>query len=224
MARYVIGIIDEDDVDVDNIKRSIIINKPEDVIEDNIAFLVYPLDGSAERIPEKLEKQIIEDIIDESVSALIIDYKIVVSSTSIEGTEIFKKIVEQVPLFPVIILSNLPNDCYEKTFVDADKVYAKRYFFKIEEQYSKEKTLNIFRNMDHYTEQRAKLSTQLNEQLIELQKNDYNEELLKQIATTEDKLDKLAPQGKSTIEKKLNFSDLKDAVKLLAKANELLGE
>ena len=46
------------------------------------------------------------------------------------------------------MLSNVPNECYEKEFIDADKVYSKKEFFKLEQDYSIEKVRNIFRNID----------------------------------------------------------------------------
>ena len=104
---------------------------------------------------------VINDIVNDKIQVLIVDYKIIVSTALVEGTEIFRRISETVPKFPIIILNNVPEDCYKKEFVDADKVYSKGRFFKLEENYSKEKTLNIFRNMDNYTAQRAKLSTKL---------------------------------------------------------------
>lgn len=223
MNKYIIGIIDEDQQDIEYIERTILINKPDNIADDHIVFQEYSLDQNVACLHNKIVNSVISDIIDNRINAIVVDYKIIVSSSFVEGTEIFKRISETVPKFPLIILSNVPDDCYKKEFVDADKVYSKREFFKIEETYSKEKTLNIFRNMDNYIGQRAKLSTQLNEHLSKLENDGYSEETLKAIILTENLLDDFCPQQQSTIEKSLNVSELKNAVDLLEKAKGLIG-
>jgi hypothetical protein len=121
------------------------------------------------------------------------------------------------------MLSNMPDDCYSKEFVDADKVYSKRAFFKIKDSYSIEKVKNIFRNMDNYISQRSKLSARLTEQLARLEKDGYSSETLQAIIETESLLDSFCPQEQSTIEKSLDLTDLRSAVDLLEKAKDLIG-
>ncbi len=223
MNKYIIGIIDEDNEDIDYIKRTIFINKPENVSDAQVDFIEYTLDAASDSLTDEIVNSAIEDIIEANIQALIVDYKIIVSSTLLEGTEIFKRITNIVSKFPIIILSNVPGDCYSKEFVDADKVYSKTNFFKVEEDYSKEKTLNIFRNMDNYVSQRAKLSTQLSTQLSALTNDEYSEENLKAIVETEALLDAFYPQNQSSVEKALDVSDLKGAVELLEQVKGLLG-
>ncbi|MCI8521493.1 MAG: hypothetical protein HFE50_08375 [Clostridia bacterium] len=222
MNNYAIGIIDEDDADIQYIERTILINKPENIKDSQVEFATYYLKECKEDFCSKIVLDAIEDIINEKIQLLIIDYKIMVNSDKLEGTEIFKKITEMVPKFPVVILSNLPQSCYEKEFVDADKVYSKKEFFKIDKEYSKQKTFNLFKNMDNYISQRAKISVQLSEQLEKLKGDDYSEVNLKELMKTEDMLDKFYPQQKSTAERLLDISDLRDAVNSLEKANKLL--
>lgn len=222
MNNYVIGIIDEDTVDIQYIERTVLINKPEEIQDFQVKFATYCLDGYREDFYEKIVLDAIEDIINEKIQMLIIDYKIIVSSNNLEGTEIFKRINEMVPKFPVVILSNLPQSCYEKEFIDADKIYSKKDFFKIDKEYSKQKTFNLFKNMDNYISQRAKISVQLSEQLEKLKGDDYSEDNLRELMKTEDMLDKFYPQQKSTAERLLDISDLRDAVNSLEKANKLL--
>ena len=62
------------------------------------------------------------------LSSLIVDYKIIVKTYKIKGTEIFKKIKEEVPKFPVIILTEVVEESTEPDFVDADKVYKEKRF------------------------------------------------------------------------------------------------
>lgn len=223
MNKYVIGIVDESQHDIEYIERTIIINKPEKIHDTDISFEEYKLEYDVKDLSNKIVASIINDIINDRIHAVIVDYKIIVSSTFVEGTEIFKKISETVPKFPLIILSNVTKDCYEKEFVDADKIYSKREFFKIQESYSQEKTLNIFRNMDNYIAQRTKLSVKLQEYLMKLENNGYSEEVLKSIVETETLLDAFCPQEQTMVEKSLDISDLKSAVDLLEKAKGLIG-
>ena len=103
-------------------------------------------------------------------------------------------------------------------------MYAKRTFFKIEESYSKEKTLNIFRNIENYKKQCASLTATLTEQLLKLKNQGYSPEVYQQIITLEKTLNDYLPQDQTTVEKDMNMSELRDAVDLLQEANRLLGE
>ena len=189
MYDYKIGIIDEDIADIEFIERTILINKPEHINDDQVNFWRYSLPNEEADVYDSVVKSVLSKIINDEIQALIVDYKIIISATTLEGTEIFKKLSEIVPKFPLVMLSNMPEDCYGKEFVDADKIYSKRNFFKIEEDYSIEKVLNIFRNIDNYMSQRAKLSTQLFEQLQQLGTNGYSQETLQAIIETENLLD-----------------------------------
>lgn len=224
MYDYKIGIIDEDIADIEFIERTILINKPEHINDDQVDFWRYSLPNEETDVYDSVVKLVLSKIINDEIQALIVDYKIIISATTLEGTEIFKKLSEIVPKFPLVMLSNMPEDCYGKEFVDADKIYSKRNFFKIEEDYSIEKVLNIFRNIDNYMSQRAKLSTQLFEQLQQLGKNGYSQETLQAIIETENLLDDFCPQEQSSIEKSLDLTNLKSAVELLEKAQGMIGE
>ncbi len=223
MYEYSIGIIDEDIADIQFIERTILINKPDSISEENISFWRYPLPTDTSEVYQSVAKSVIEKIEENEIQALIIDYKIIISSIFLEGTEIFKILSEIVPKFPIIMLSNLEDDCYKKEFVDADKVYSKRNFFKIEEDYSKEKVFNIFRNIDNYINQRTRWSSKLLEHLHTLGEKGYSEELLQSIIEAENILDDFCPQKQSSIEKSLEIRSLKNAVDLLEKANDLVG-
>lgn len=230
MNKYVIGIVDEDKQDIGYIERVILINKPEYIHEDQVEFVTDYLEPFEQEnnssthidIINDVVEQIIDDIIKRKIYLLIIDYKIIVNASSLDGTDIFKKISKMIPKFPIVILSNLPDLCYDKEFVDADKVYEKKEFFKIEEDYSKQKTFNIFQNMKHYNDQRMELSAKLDMQLDKLKKDEYSKDILKDIIETENLLDEFSPQQQSTIEKTLDVNSLYEIVNLLEKVNNLL--
>lgn len=219
-----IGIIDEDNDERSDIQRTIIINRPKDIPEDYIDFKEYVLPQNTDKLVEEVARSVIEDIISGLIHILIVDYRIIVEKICVEGTEIFEIITSLVPKFPTIILTNVPEDCYTKSYVDADKVYAKSEFFKVDENYSKEKTLNIFRNIENYKNQRARFTSTLTEQLYKLETQGYTPDIYQAIIDIENALDDYTPQGQTFIEKELNLSDLKVAVDLLQEASRLLGD
>lgn len=222
MNNFYIGIIDESQDEILDIKRTILINKPDSVLEEQIVFIDYPLSTNARTLSDEAVKAVIKDIEEGNLHALIVDYKIIVESTCIEGTEIFERISSLLPKFPIMILTNVPDACYGKAFVDADKVYAKRDFFKVDEGYSKEKTLNIFRNIGNYKYQCARLSASLTEQLSIFASKGYFPENYQEIIRLEKALDEYLPQEQTTVEKELDLTDLTEAVELLREANQLL--
>lgn len=222
MNNYYIGIIDEDQDEIQDIKRTILINKPESISEDLIQFVDYPLPKNASVLSDEVTNSVLRDIVNGKIHLLIVDYRIIVESTYVEGTEIFNRISSLVSKFPTIILTNVPDDCY-KPFIDADKVYSKRSFFKVDENYSQEKTRNIFRNIENYKSQREQLSATLGEQLLKLETQGYSLETYQSIISLEKALDAYLPQGQSTVEKDLSITELKDAVDLLKEANGLIG-
>lgn len=221
--KYTIGIIDEEKDQIANIRRTIKFNKPKELCTDDLVFIEYSLDGDGARLPQKLRDHVLDDVLDGNIHALIIDYRIISESALVEGTDIYKLIVQAVPKFPVIILTNVPGDCYTKAFVDADKVYWKTKFFKLKEDYAREKTANIFRNMDNYKFQRAELVTRLSENLSKLHSDGYTAEDLQHVLNIESELGDFFPQQQTQIEKALSVSDLHDAVALLEEARNLLG-
>ena len=224
MEQFVIGIVDEDVEDIEDIERTIIFNKPEAIAEEQIVFQKYDIPADTDSIISTISDKITQDIICNKIQSIIVDYKIISNMECIEGTDIFRIINETAPKFPIIILTNLPQDCYAKEFVDADKIYSKGQFFKVGEAYSKEKTLNIFKNMENYSSLRAKLSTKLNSCLSTLETQGYSQETLGEIIETEKLLDSYYPQQQSTIEKELNVADLKSAVDLIKEVNSILGD
>ena len=220
MNSYRIGLIDEDPIDIDCIKRTILINKPKDINDEQVDFWEVSLSNDSIDI---IVNDIVSEIVKKRIQILIVDYKIVISTKLLQGTEIFRILSDILPRFPIIMLSNLSDDCYRNEYVDADKVYSKKEFFKIEEEYSKEKVANIFRNMDKYISQRSKLAIRLTEQLNRLKNDGYSAETLQLILETEKALDNFTPQNQNAVEKALDLSELKKAVEILKNAQELIG-
>lgn len=217
---YCIGLIDEEEGHLSTIRRIIKYNNSDG---EDVSFKVYPLEGGADTLSKRITDEVLYDIVSGEISSLIIDYKIMIQSARIEGTDIYKAINEVVPKFPIVILTDVPDNCYDKDFVDADKVYWKKEFFKIEGEYSKEKTANIFINMNRYVYQKAKLTVKLAEDMEKLKTEGFSPELYKSILDVEKDLDELSPQGQTMIDKAFKSDELRETVQLLEKADKLLG-
>lgn len=220
--KYIIGLIDEEADQIATIRRTIKYNIPKDIARDDLDFKEYPLSGNGLELSHTLCDAIISDIVDNCIHCLIIDNRIIVDSALVEGATIYNRIRETVPKFPIIILTNVPGDCYEKTFVDADKVYWKSKFFQVKEEYSKDRTANIFTNMKNYIQQRSDLQTQLSENLVKLAGDDDSNQCLQDVLRLEYQLNDYYPQQLSRVEESLNVSDLQQAVSLLEEARGLL--
>ena len=217
---YIIGLIDEESIELGNIRRTIKTHM--DNIGFTISFKEYLLSGGADTLTSNVTEAVIEDIVSNSINSLIIDYKLMIESAKVEGTDIFRMVLDRVPRFPVVILTDVPDDCYEKEFVDADKVYWKRHFFKIEGDYSKDKTRNLFLNMERYIRQRSELTLKLQELLRKFETVGFSQDLYQEIISIENDLDNLFPQGQTRIEKALKTDDLKQAVALLQEAEKMI--
>ncbi len=168
-------------------------------------------------------EEVIDDIKNMKLSSLIVDYKIIVKTYKIKGTEIFKKIKEEVPKFPVIILTEVVEESTEPDFVDADKVYKKKDFYKIEGEYSKEKVFNIFDSMRKYVGQRDKLQLTIDDLKQQLAKGSLrHEEVVGNILALESQLDDFVPTEQSQIDKVFDEQKAKEIVALIEKANALI--
>lgn len=126
MDKYMIGIIDDEETAISKIRGVIKENKPKDV---EVDFKIYLLENEEGVSITKLSKDILNDIKYGEIITLIIDQKIMGNTGEIEGTEIFKNIKEKVDKFPMIMLTNVAEECIENIFVDPDKVYKKSDFF-----------------------------------------------------------------------------------------------
>ncbi len=125
---YIIGLIDDEESQLSKIRRTIKTNAKK---EEQYDFKSYLISDKASDVVSDVFEEVIDDIKNMKLSSLIVDYKIIVKTYKIKGTEIFKKIKEEVPKFPVIILTEVVEESTEPDFVDADKVYKKKDFYKI---------------------------------------------------------------------------------------------
>lgn len=218
---YTIGLVDEEDAQLRNIRSTIKTNIAD--LSLSIRFKEYKLAGDKNVLTTLVTREVIDDITSECIDSLIIDYKIMINTAVVEGTDIYKQVHKLVPKFPLVMLTDVPSNCYEKDFVDADKIYLKKDFFRVEGDYSKEKVKNIIKNMERYAKSRAALSNKLEQQLNLLTHGDDSLNTYLEIASTERQLDDYCPLGQTQLEKKLDIASLKEAVNLLNEAEEMLG-
>ena len=217
MDKYIVGIIDDEQNAISKIRGIIKENKPEDV---EVDFKTYFLENEKGISIKKLSKEILEDIKKNKINTLIIDQKIIVNAGEVEGIEIFKSIKDTVYKFPVIMLTNVADECIKDDFVDPDKVYKKSDFFAIDEEKSKELVRKIFNNAknDNRTQIEAKIRVLQNE----ISENGNNAEIVSEIIDNEEKLSELKPTDYTQIEKIVNPQKIKDVLDLLNEVNNLL--
>ena len=217
---YIIGLIDDEESQLSKIRRTIKTNAKK---EEQYDFKSYLISDKASDVVSDVFEEVIDDIKNMKLSSLIVDYKIIVKTYKIKGTEIFKKIKEEVPKFPVIILTEVVEESTEPDFVDADKVYKKKDFYKIEGEYSKEKVFNIFDSMRKYVGQRDKLQLTIDDLKQQLAKGSLrHEEVVGNILALESQLDDFVPTEQSQIDKVFDEQKAKEIGALIEKANALI--
>lgn len=218
-----IGLIDDYEKDIRYIRRTIKIIAQQLGIREKYSFKNYKLVGDEKKLINQVIEEVITDIKDYNITCLIIDYKIMIETVKMEGTDILQAIQECVPKFPVIILTGVVDESKEKDFVDADKVYTKKDFFKMEE-YSKEKVGNIFDSMRKYVKQRDVLSGKMREYQEKIDTDALSVEMLRDIDCIEQKLGEFMPVESLQTDLILDEERLKDIVKLIDKANHMCDE
>ena len=217
---YIIGLIDDEESQLSKIRRTIKTNAKQDEKYD---FKSYLISENANDVVSDVFDEVINVIKDLKLSSLIVDYKIIVKTYKIKGTDIFKRIKEEVPKFPVIILTEVVEESTEPDFVDADKVYKKKDFYKIESEYSKEKVFNIFDSMRKYVGQRDRLQLTIDDLKQKLTKGSSEREaVVSDILALESQLDDFVPTEQSQIDKVFDERKAKEIVSLIEKANALL--
>lgn len=214
---YRIGIIDDVKSERDDIQVSILDNAGLDF---EIEFKEYELDLRAK---EDILREIRNDIEKAEIQALIVDFKLDTAKEVIEGWEIIDFMHEETPEFPVVILTNAPEESKESKYTDADKVYAKKVFLIPSAPETKEMVKNICLNMLKYTSRRGELENNLSVELKKLDKDGENEDALMNIIKIETELSKYKQIYQTKLDAMLDMSELKDAFEQLRQYEKMLG-
>ena len=214
---YRIGLIDDEPAELTKVRRTIKVNAPKGMEFD---FKSYEIPEKREDAIDQICSQVIDDIEGMNITALIIDYKIMVKALKVNGTDILKEINDTVSKFPVIILTERVEESIQPDHVDADKVYKKKDFFKLEEEYSKEKINHIFDSMVKYVKQRDELTLTLSELKKKLESGDRS--VIEDVLKLEEKLDEFVPVEQTQIDRTYDANRMKAIVDLIAEANKLM--
>ena len=214
---HIIGLIDDEETQLKKIRRTIKTNAK---TNEQYDFKSYLISDNVPDVVSDVFEQVISDIRDSKLSSLIVDYKIIVKTSKIKGTDIFKRIKDEVPKFPIIILTEVVEESTEPDFIDADKVYKKKDFYNLKSEYSNEKVFNIFDSMRKYNDQRDKL--QLTIEDLKQKLTDGRRDVISDILSLESQLDDFVPTEQSQIDKVFDENKAKEIVALIEKANDLL--
>ena len=214
-VEYRIGIIDDVKSERDDIQVSVLDNAGWD---SQIQFKEYELEARAR---EDILDEIRKDIEEDHIQALIVDYKLDTTKDVIKGWEIIEFMHEETPEFPVIIMTNAPDESKESQHTDADKVYAKKVFLRPELDATKELVHNIMLNMQKYITRRRKLEEKLRAGLKRLDQNGADEEALEIVIQVENELSRYKQMYQTTVDTVWNMGEIKDALKELKKYGSL---
>lgn len=220
MDKYIIGIVDDEEIAINKIKVSI----EENMIGGaEVEFKIYLVDEVELNI-QKLSEEILEDIEENRITTLIIDEKIMRNSTEIKGSKLYDLIKQKVGKFPIIILTNYGEDAQNTYSVDPDKVYEKIQFFNFNTEKGKELVNNIFINAKIYKENRQKLERRMKELEDKIAKDGTSGHIddINEIAEVADKLASLKPMQDNPVEKSMKAEELEKALEILKKANNIL--
>ena len=219
---FKIVLIDDDDDEFVKIRIAIKENAPSKFSFENGDFSFEEFQLNSFDTQEDIVKNLVGLINSKDISMIIIDYKLLTNSKLFEGNKIFSDICKIVPKFPIIILTERLDESLEGFFVDADKIYEKSQFFKIESSYSKEKVGNLFYNMESYSQNLSALEENLQLLLGEMQNNSLTSEIVNKINLIETELAKYIPLDHCQAEELFNPHDLKEVINLLIEANKLI--
>lgn len=214
---YRIGIIDDAKSERADIQVSVLDHVGWDA---QIEFKEYELEG---RTRGDIVSEIRHDVEEGTVHALIVDFKLDTTADVIEGWEIIAFMHEETPEFPVVIMTNAPDESKESQYTDADKVYAKKIFLRPELDETKELVKNIILNMEKYVSRRKELETKLGIELKKLDENGASQETLQEVIKIENELSKYKQMYQTTVDTVLDLADLKDAFTELEKYEKMLG-
>ena len=141
---FSIGMIEDDKAEASAIMLSL--NENSDKLNEN-SFKLYELKPNS-NLREQLFQEIKQDIIENKVQCIMIDYKLDTLKEVLTGIEIVEYLHEEVPEFPVIILTNVPDKGKENDLADPDKVYTKQIFMQPNNPKTCEMVYHIERNME----------------------------------------------------------------------------
>jgi hypothetical protein len=216
---YKIGIVEDNKSDINKVDRILYSNLGE-------VFELEPYSieniSSQDEFQETINK-IVDDANGNKIHGLILDYKIMVQHIIGKGNEIFTKIKENIPLFPVIILTERVEETREDSNMDFDKIYRKEIFFTPESKESQDQSMNFFKNIEKYYENKKSLEQQLKmvqEEELENEGQGISDKAILKMIELEEQLSQYEKDERSNLDKFLNPDKLSKALDIINKLNE----
>lgn len=210
-----IGIIDDVQSDRDDIQVTILDNVG---IDSGIEFKNYEL---MTKTKNAVFHEILDDVEHDNIQALIVDYRLDTTAEVITGDEIIEFMHDEVPEFPVVVLTNVPDEGRKSDHTDADKVYAKKVFLVPNSAATVQMVGNIMLNMRKYTSRRAALEAQLAVELQKLDRNTMDENVLEKVIQIETELERYKPIYQTTADRVYDAGDLKAVFEQLKQIEDL---
>lgn len=212
---FTIGIIDDVQSERDDIQVSIMDNFSD---VSNVTFKEYLIEG---RSKEELLDEIRADIINDKINLLVVDFKLDTKKTIIAGWEILDFMHEETPDFPVVILTNAPDESKNSESTDADKIYAKKTFLNPELPETKEQVHNMQLNMEKYIKHRRELEAKLNVAINKYHNGIDADSVTGEIVEIENKLSRYKQIYQSSVDKNIDIKNLESAFEILNKLKTL---
>lgn len=213
-----IGIIDDKEGERADIQVSILENVER---KEEVEFKEYEIER---REKEDLLKEILNDITEENIQTLIIDYRLDTSMMVIKGWEIADFVHNEIPEFPVIIMTNVPEESKESPYIDADKVYPKIIFLNTRHEDTPGMVKNIMLNIQRYIKRRNDLEGKLRLELKKLDQNSTDDEVISNILEIEQTLSKYKETEQTILDQTFDLGELKEVLEDIKDINKLLGE
>lgn len=216
---FSIGMVEDDRAEASAIMLSL--NENSEQLNEN-SFKLYELEKSLD-LRERLLQEIRQDIIENKVQCVMIDYKLDTLKEVLTGIEVAKYLHEKVPEFPVIILTNVPDKGKENDSADPDKVYPKQIFMRPDDSKTHEMVYHIERNMERYAKRRAELELKQEQLLARIAGNaDVKDEVYGQLLDTERELSKYVPIEMNALDETYDMEEMDKALAALQEYKKLL--
>lgn len=216
---FSIGMVEDDKAEASAIMLSL--NENSEQLNEN-SFKLYEL----EEIPnlrEQLFQDIRQDIIDNKVQCVMIDYKLDTPKEVLTGIDIVKYLHEEVPEFPVIILTNVSDKGKENDGADPDKVYTKQIFMRPDDPKTHEMVYHIERNMERYAKRRAELELKQEQLLVQVAGNENAEDdVYGALLDVERELSKYVPIEMNALDETYDMEEMDKALVALQEYKKLL--
>lgn len=219
MEEYKIGIIEDDNSELNSIKRTIDYHLSS---ENSILFKDYKINESKLEYNDIIEK-IKQDIINNDIMLLIVDNKLVVDGKIVNGTSIYEELKKSITDFPVVVMTNYREDAYKSDYVDPDKVYSKENFFANGE-YTKEKINSINLMIEKYTRMKNNIIAEHEKIVKEYMYESKNEgqDKLNELLKLDLEKKKYTPVDTTYLEELISPDYIKEIIELLEEVKENL--